>query len=234
LSDTSQPSWEQIAKTRELDNYEREVAAREREVTAKEAETKKSRWSSPLVIALLAGAIGLIGNLIVTLFNNRNTQQVNQNMQQVERIRSQSNLILEAIRTGSPEKACTNLLFFIDLGLVNDSGQTIRHTCQTSPSTAPYLPISAISTSEVQTVCGKVASTHYAAKSKGQPTFLNLDQPYPNEILTILIWGSDRAKFGTPETKYMDAHVCVTGKIMSYRGVAEIVATEPSQIVQEK
>ena len=101
MSDASQPSWEQIAKTRELDIYEREVAAREREVTAKEAETKKSRWSSPLVIALLAGAIGLIGNSIVTYLNNRNTQQVG-------RIRSQSNLILEAIRTGSPEKACTN------------------------------------------------------------------------------------------------------------------------------
>jgi hypothetical protein len=27
----------------------------------------------------------------------------------------------------------------------------------------------------------------------------------------ILIWGSDRAKFGAPETKYKDASVCVTG-----------------------
>jgi hypothetical protein len=87
---------------------------------------------------------------------------------------------------------------------------------------------------EVQTVCGKVASTHFASKTKGEPTFLNLDEPYPKEIFTILIWGSDRAKFGTPETKYKDAHVCVTGKITSYRGVAEIVATEPSQIVELK
>jgi hypothetical protein len=30
---------------------------------------------------------------------------------------------------------------------------------------------------EVATVCGKVASTHYAASAKGQPTFLNLDKP---------------------------------------------------------
>jgi hypothetical protein len=87
---------------------------------------------------------------------------------------------------------------------------------------------------EVQTVCGNVASTHYAARSKGQPTFLNLDEPYPNEIFTILIWGSDRAKFGTPESKYQDAHVCVTGKITSYRGTPEIVATEPGQIAVQK
>jgi hypothetical protein len=87
---------------------------------------------------------------------------------------------------------------------------------------------------ETRTVCGKVASTHFAAKSKGQPTFLNLDDRYPKEVFTILIWGSDRAKFGAPETKYRDARVCVTGKITSYRGKAEIMATEPSQIVREK
>jgi hypothetical protein len=87
---------------------------------------------------------------------------------------------------------------------------------------------------EVQTVCGKVANTHFAARSKGQPTFLNLDEPYPKEIFTILIWGSDRAKFGTPETKYQNASICVTGKITSHRGSAEIVATEPTQIVIPK
>jgi hypothetical protein len=55
-----------------------------------------------------------------------------------------------------------------------------------------------------------------------------------DEIFTILIWGSDRAKFGAPETKYKDAKVCVTGKITSYRGKPEVIATEPRQIVQEK
>jgi hypothetical protein len=87
---------------------------------------------------------------------------------------------------------------------------------------------------EVRTVCGKVVSTHYATGSKGQPTFLNLDEPYPKEVFTILIWGSDRAKFGTPEMKYKDLRLCVTGKIGSYRGTPELVATEPSQIVQQK
>ena len=120
---------------------------------------------------------------------------------------------------------------------MNDAAQTIRQSCQT-PSTGPFLPIGAISVSpsvgEVQTVCGRVTNTHYAVKSEGQPTFLNLGEPYPKEIFAILIWGSDRAKFGTPETKYKDTNVCVTGKIARYRGVMEIVATEPSQIVQQK
>ena len=84
------------------------------------------------------------------------------------------------------------------------------------------------------TVCGKVASTHYAKSSKGEPTFLNLDEPYPKEIFTILIWGSDREKFGVPEGEYRGLRVCATGKITSFRGVPEIIATERGQIEIQK
>jgi site-specific recombinase XerD len=34
---------------------------------------------------------------------------------------------------------------------------------------------------ETATVCGSVVSTRYATGTKGQPTFLNLDKPYPNQ-----------------------------------------------------
>jgi micrococcal nuclease len=84
------------------------------------------------------------------------------------------------------------------------------------------------------TVCGKVVSTHYAASSRSRPTFLNLDEPYPRQIFTIVIWGSDRPKFGEPEAKYRDKSVCVTGKIKEYRGVPEVVASEPAQIREKK
>jgi hypothetical protein len=86
---------------------------------------------------------------------------------------------------------------------------------------------------QVETVCGKVASAHYADRSKGQPTFLNLDEPYPHEIFTVVIWGNDRSKFGAPESTYRDARICVTGKIASYKGKPEIGATEPTQIEVE-
>lgn len=83
---------------------------------------------------------------------------------------------------------------------------------------------------ERQTVCGQVVSTHYAARSRGKPTFINLDKPYPNQIFTVVIWGSDRAKFGDPEGMYRNKHICVTGMITDYKGVPETVAYEPSQI----
>jgi hypothetical protein len=87
---------------------------------------------------------------------------------------------------------------------------------------------------ETRTVCGKVVRTHFASKSKGEPTFLNLEEPYPKEVFTILIWGTDRAKFGTPETRYKDASVCVTGKITGYRGNLRSKRLSPSQIVPQK
>src|SRR5579863_206499 len=87
---------------------------------------------------------------------------------------------------------------------------------------------------EKATVCGKVVSARFAKDSKGQPTFLNLDEPYPNHIFTIVIWGSDRGKFGDIVTKYIVKDVCATGKISSYEGKPEIAVSDPSQIEIQK
>lgn len=87
---------------------------------------------------------------------------------------------------------------------------------------------------ESATVCGKVVSSRYADRSKGEPTFLNLDEPYPKQIFTIVIWGDDRSKFGEPENKYTDKRICATGKITSYRGSPEVVATDPKEIEIQK
>ena len=83
---------------------------------------------------------------------------------------------------------------------------------------------------ETATVCGSVVSTRYAASTKGQPTFLNLDKPYPNQVFTVLIWGENRSKFGTPESEYKGKRVCVTGKVTEYKGAPEIVVDDPQQI----
>jgi micrococcal nuclease len=82
-----------------------------------------------------------------------------------------------------------------------------------------------------KTVCGMAASAHFAAKTKGQPTFINLDKPYPNQVFTVLIWESDRGKFEKPpETLYSGKEICVTGMIQSYQGRPEIIVKEPVQV----
>ena len=83
-----------------------------------------------------------------------------------------------------------------------------------------------------KTVCGTVASATYAIRTKGRPSFLNLDQPYPKQIFTVLIWGSDRNKFkNPPETFFKGKRICVTGIIEDYRGKPEIIVRGPDQII---
>ena len=82
-----------------------------------------------------------------------------------------------------------------------------------------------------KTVCGIVASVKYSRYSRGQPTFINIDKPYPNQIFTLVIWGSDRIKFSNIESVFVQGRrVCATGLIKSYHGKPEMVLREPSQI----
>ena len=81
------------------------------------------------------------------------------------------------------------------------------------------------------TVCGSVMSPTYASGSSGQPTFLNLDRPYPNQIFTVVIWGRNRGSFPlAPENLYSGADICVTGLVESFRGLPQIEASSPTQI----
>lgn len=83
---------------------------------------------------------------------------------------------------------------------------------------------------ETATVCGEVVSARYASTSKGEPTFLNLDKPFPNQVFTIVIWGNNRSKFGVPEDVFKGKRICVSGKITAYDGVPEIIAEDSQQI----
>lgn len=87
---------------------------------------------------------------------------------------------------------------------------------------------------QVATVCGKVASLHWATRSRGEPTFINLDEPYPQQIFTVLIWGSDRSKFGDVEGRFTGKTICATGAVSVYREVPEIIARSANQITVQR
>jgi hypothetical protein len=127
-------SLEERTFQEEIAAKKRELDLREREVRAKEEELRRSRWLNPLVIGLFAAALGLIGSVVVARVNNQASQQL-------EQFRSQSNLILQAIKTGDQDGACRNLLFFVDLGLLDNRDHTISNTCSGAPKGAPSLPV---------------------------------------------------------------------------------------------
>jgi hypothetical protein len=81
---------------------------------------------------------------------------------------------------------------------------------------------------ETATVCGAVASERTATSSRGEPTFINLDSTYPNQVFTILIWGDDKKNVG--ELPHVGSHVCAKGLITDYHGVPEIVVRSSGQL----
>jgi hypothetical protein len=84
---------------------------------------------------------------------------------------------------------------------------------------------------QTKTVCGVVASSKFAQNSNGEPTFLNLDRAYPNQIFTAVIWGTDRGKFKeSPEVAFQGKRTCITGPIQLYQNVPEVTVTSPSQL----
>jgi hypothetical protein len=76
---------------------------------------------------------------------------------------------------------------------------------------------------ERETVCGTIASEHTASSSRGTPTFINLEKPYPEQIFTVLVWGDDRANVGRLPRS---GRVCATGTITEYHGSPEIVVRD--------
>lgn len=101
-----------------------------------------------------------------------------------------------------------------------------------------FVPVSAQSISaadakhhvgEKVTVCGKVADQRTVTSSRGEPTFINLDAPYPHQIFTLVVWGEDRLAVG--KLPKQGSRVCTLGLIEEYRGVPEIKVWSRSQFL---
>jgi hypothetical protein len=71
-----------------------------------------------------------------------------------------------------------------------------------------------------ETVCGLIAGKKAATQSQGSPTFVDLDKPYPNQTLVVLVWERDKGAVGSLPGS---GQICVTGIVTQYHGGAEIV-----------
>ena len=72
---------------------------------------------------------------------------------------------------------------------------------------------------ETGTVCGVVVAAQYLPSRPGRPTFLNIDEPYPNQAFNVVIWGEQRRAFPLnrkPEVHMLGKTLCTTGAISAY------------------
>ena len=73
-------------------------------------------------------------------------------------------------------------------------------------------------------ICGIVASVYYDSHGNGQPTFIDLGHPYPDQTYTIVIWDDNLSKFNPPPQSWQGKNICVTGSVKLYKNKLEINA----------
>lgn len=82
-------------------------------------------------------------------------------------------------------------------------------------------------------LAGTVSEVRYFPNGKGAPTLINLDGKYPDQKLTLVIYGESRAKFkADPEKDYSDHKVKVYGRISEFKGRPQIVLYDENQILK--
>jgi hypothetical protein len=117
-------------RERQVEIREEEVSLRERLADLREKDSQRSRWRDPLFLAIVAAVVGLVGNLTVTFIQGRENIAA-------EKLKGQSDLILQAIKTNESDSA-RNLAFFVKLGLLDDPNHNIEKFI--AAQGAPSLP----------------------------------------------------------------------------------------------
>ncbi|MBX9595729.1 MAG: trypsin-like peptidase domain-containing protein [Roseomonas sp.] len=127
---------EQNFKNKELAIKERAQSTSEQDFLLKITESRRSRWGSPLFVAILVAAIAAAGNAVVAFMNGRQSEAL-------ENTRAEASRILEMIKTGDADKAAANLRFLADSGLIENSERLDairRFLAERAPGQGPSLP----------------------------------------------------------------------------------------------
>ena len=98
---------------------------RKREIEVKERDQSRSRWSSPVVLAVLAAALAGLGNAAVASLNGLEQRKLEADKavqaKAMEETKAEAARILEVIKTGDADKSAANLKFLVDTGLITNS-----------------------------------------------------------------------------------------------------------------
>ena len=85
-------------------------------------------------------------------------------------------------------------------------------------------------------VQGVILGVRYLDGAKNTPTFINVGGNYPNQLLTVVIWGDVRQKLlVTPSSKDNGNRIIVSGKVELYNDNPQIIIRNTNQfeIVQD-
>jgi DNA/RNA endonuclease YhcR with UshA esterase domain len=81
-------------------------------------------------------------------------------------------------------------------------------------------------------VQGTISGIRYLQGARNTPTFINMGGSYPNQLLTVVIWGDVRSKmeYVPIEEKDKGSLARVSGKVELFKGKPQIVVKDQSQL----
>jgi len=130
----------------EQEKWATEVRFRERELAAKERELARSKWSNPLVLAIIGATVAALVNIYVSGMNDHSLRAIESQRadatQKLEQEKAEAARILEVIKTGDTKSAIRNLKFLVDTGLITHSDlvTNIQTYLENNPDQGPVLP----------------------------------------------------------------------------------------------
>jgi len=157
-----------------------------------------------IIIAIIIGAIIIGGAIYFSGYKEKDSKNI-----QTYNNENQQN-------TSAPREENS-----VDIPLVENEDSEIKIT-----GTIDYTEADNF-VGEYKTVRGKVVQIYYSAKS--DTTFLNFCSNYQGCPFSSVVFSSDKSKFGDLN-QYEGKTVEITGLIKTYKGSAEIILNNPSQI----
>lgn len=195
---------EAVIKEEETRIKDREQRLKNRELRLKIIELRKSRFTNPVFLAIIGATVTAAGTAIGSWWTTRSQQDL-------ERLKADSMLFLEVIRTGDNiQKAKNNLEFLVDANLINDEPRrdkirnylasakpipTLPATTQPAPI-GPGLAVTCVTPQETDL---EAIASEIAANLKGTPTVTNVQMTTAKDSATLdvdLAFGS--ARLGCP------------------------------------
>ncbi|WP_461787863.1 hypothetical protein [Pedobacter sp.] len=77
------------------------------------------------------------------------------------------------------------------------------------------------------TICDSV----YSARAMDNLSLMNLGGKFPKELLTVVVFKADRAKFEKePVEIFEHQRICITGTVTLYKEKLQIVVNDPKQL----
>lgn len=110
---------------------------RDRELGLKERTSRRDRWANPLTVAVMVGALGLVGNFVNGIWSNKNQRAQLENQNIAEQTKLKNDLIKEAIKPADEQERAKSLVFFAKNKLIDLDADALASLVTIAGSDSP-------------------------------------------------------------------------------------------------